>query len=249
MDNDREVAALIERIVAGARLPRRADRDDLRREMWTHFESAEESLRAGSETMRCFGTEEAITESLRRVYLWEHIVFYSAKVAASLAASLCVAFLIQLLAHLRLTSGSGAWRLTPEFWNAMTLSAAIVFGLVAAWEVGRRPFNGILAAIGLSGYVLVCVVVQTFFSRSGPLFTATALVGLGYLCWKLKGWVERILATFGAYALALYASHAAINAFGPTRAMLAGGIYVAVCTSTALIQTRIDGIFANRLQT
>lgn len=242
--------AFINRIVSGARLPSRADREDLRRELWTHFESAEESLEGRPDAMQRFGAEEAIVASLRRVYRWDYVLFYSAKVAAALVASLAAAFLIQILVNIRLQGDAALWRLAPGFWNAMAVSSAIVFGLIMAWEIDRRPFNGRRAAIVLSGYVLVCAVVQVLSGRSAPLFTATALVGLGYLCWKLKRWVDRLLLTLGAYALALYSTHAALSvSFGPTRALLAGGIYVAVCASTALIQARIHGIFANRLDT
>jgi hypothetical protein len=38
------IAALIERIVAGAHVPSRAERDDLRRELWTHFEESRTSF-------------------------------------------------------------------------------------------------------------------------------------------------------------------------------------------------------------
>jgi len=248
MHNDATTDAFINRIVSGARLPSKRDREDLRRELWTHFESAEESLQGAPDAMERFGGEEAIVASLRRVYRWDYVLFDSAKVAAALVASLAAAFLIQILVNIRLQGDAALWRLAPGFWNAVAVSCAIVVGLVMAWEIDRRALNGLRAGVVLSGCVLLCALVQMFFGRWGPLFTPTALVGIGYLCWKLKRWAERLLLTLGAYALALYSTHAALSvAFGPTRALRAGGIYVAVCASTALIQARIHGIFANRL--
>ncbi len=46
MHEPEAVAAFIERIVAGAQIASRAERDNLRRELWTHFES----------TARCDGS-------------------------------------------------------------------------------------------------------------------------------------------------------------------------------------------------
>ena len=67
MPEDERVAAFIDRVVAGARIPSRAARDDLRRELWTHFEEAGTSADAVREAMRRFGAEAMITESLRRL--------------------------------------------------------------------------------------------------------------------------------------------------------------------------------------
>ena len=68
MADQHPAGPLIERIVAGARIPSRVDRDDLRRELWTHFEEAGTSPAAVEDTLRRFGAESSITESLRRVY-------------------------------------------------------------------------------------------------------------------------------------------------------------------------------------
>ena len=57
------VGMLIERIVARARIPGRAQRDDLRRELWTHFEEASGSADSTREAIRRFGAETMIGES------------------------------------------------------------------------------------------------------------------------------------------------------------------------------------------
>jgi hypothetical protein len=53
---------------ADARSPSWAARDDLRRELWTHFEDAGTPPDDVREAMRRFGAEAMVTASLRRVY-------------------------------------------------------------------------------------------------------------------------------------------------------------------------------------
>jgi hypothetical protein len=68
MHEHKTVAAFIEHVVRGARIPSGAARDDLRRELWTHFEDAGTPPDDVREAMRRFGAEAMVTASLRRVY-------------------------------------------------------------------------------------------------------------------------------------------------------------------------------------
>ena len=56
------VAALIERIVVQARIPGRRRREELRRELWTHFEDAGTTMDAARAAIHRFGAEAAIGE-------------------------------------------------------------------------------------------------------------------------------------------------------------------------------------------
>ncbi len=143
------VAAFIERIVTGARIPNRAGREDLRRELWTHFEEAGASPEAVRHAMSRFGAEARVTESFRRVYRWDYRCLYLAKIAASIVVSLAAALLIQALASLRVELQAEAWRLAPGFSHAAELSTGVVLALVAAWEVGRPPVGRSRAVLRL----------------------------------------------------------------------------------------------------
>ena len=59
------IEALVERIVAGAELPTRAQRDDLRRELLAHFEDTGGSPAAIEDALRRFGTPGIVTDLLR----------------------------------------------------------------------------------------------------------------------------------------------------------------------------------------
>ena len=74
---DHAVESLIEKIVAGAHIPSRTQRDELRRELLAHFEDAGTTPETLRDALRRFGSEALITESLRRVYRWDYTVFLS----------------------------------------------------------------------------------------------------------------------------------------------------------------------------
>src|SRR5260370_11667798 len=78
------VEAFIERIVARANIPSRAGREDVRRELWTHFEEAGMSPEAVRSAMHRFGAEAMVGESLRRVHPWAHFFVYLSQTAAPL---------------------------------------------------------------------------------------------------------------------------------------------------------------------
>ena len=240
-----EVGEFIDRIVAGAQIPSRTQREDLRRELWTHFEDAGFSPQGLRTALHRFGPEALVADRLRRAYRRDYLFFYFAKIAASVVASMAVALLIQVLVNLRLEVQAEVFRLAPGFSRAAGLSVGVVLGLVTAWEVGRRPFNRSRAALAVCSYLVVCIAVELFMTSSmGGMITATELVVLGCACSRLELRLARLPLTFGAFAAALYVTHLMISvAFGPTRAMAASAILVAVWVSTVLILTRFDHEF------
>jgi hypothetical protein len=244
MRDPETVAALIERIIAGAHIPSRAERDDLRRELLTHFEEAGTSPGAVRDAMRQFGAE-TVTESLRYLYRWEYRCLYLAKVAASIVASITAALLIQVVVNLRLDVQAEVWRLAPGFSRAAGVSIAVVLGLVTAWEMSRPPFDRSRAVAAIGAYSAVCFLVRLLFATgTGAFVTATMLVVLGYACSKFEPRLSRLLLLFGAFAAVLYVNHVVLSvAFGPTRALLASAVLVAVWSSTSLILNHVDHLF------
>lgn len=247
MHEHETVAAFIERIVAGAHIPSRAEREDLRRELSTHFEETGTSPEAVDRALRRFGAEVMVTESLRRVYRWDYAFLYLAKIAASIIASLTAALLIEVLVNLRVEVQAEVWRLAPAFSHTAVVAVGVVLALVTAWEVGRPPFSSSRAAVAISAYAAVYVVVRLVFANSaGAFVTATILVALGYLCSKLEPRPARLLLTFGAFAAAVFGTHLRLRvAFGPSRDLLTSAVLVAVWASTLLILSRVDHAFVN----
>jgi hypothetical protein len=245
MHEQHTVSALIDRIVAGAHIPSRSEREDIRRELWTHFEEADDSPEAVQMALRRFGPEALLTESFRRVYRWDYAALYLLKIVASIMASLAAALLIEVLVNLRVEAQAEVWRLAPGFSHGAGLSVGVVLGLVTAWEVARRPFNRVRAAAAIIGYAAVCLLAQALFSLgAGTFVTPTLLVALGYSCSKLPRRPVQLLATCAAFAAFLYGTHLILSVtFGPSRAIASGAVMVAVWSSTAMILARFDHAF------
>jgi hypothetical protein len=244
--SDDEAAALIERIVACARIPGRARRDELRRELWTHFEEAKSSPDAAREAVRRFGAEAQVSAALRDVYRWDYAVWYFAKIAASIVASIAAALLIQVVVNLRVELQAEVWRLAPGFSRAAGMSVAVVLGLITGWEAVRPPFRRARAAVAIGAYAAICLAVRVLFlTGAGGLIQATILVGIGHLCSRLDRWPQRLAALVGAFAAALYVNHLLLSVrFGPSRALIAGAILCAVWSSTVVILHHVDRAFA-----
>ena len=239
-------AAQIDRIVAGARIPSRATRDDLRRELWAHFEDAGTSAEALRDAIRRFGPEAEIVDSLRYVYRWDYRLLYAVKVVVSIAASIGVALAIQLVANLRVRAASDAVHLAPGFPHAVILSAAVVVALIIAREALRPPINWRWMAAGLCVYAGLCALVELAIANSAGAFaTAMMYVALGRLG-ATRHATARWLLTYGSFVAAMALTHARLNvAFGPARTLVASGIMFAVWTLTSAVVTRVDHLFTN----
>lgn len=246
MREQEAVGALIERIVGGARIPSRAKRDALRRELWSHFEDAGASPEALRQAIRRFGAESTVTESLRRSYRTDFAWFYLGKIGVAIAASAALAMLIQLLARLRL-GAAAAVSLAPGLARAVGVSLALVLALVAAWEATRRPFGRAKAGLAVGTYALTCLVARLLLVPAlGALLTASILAGLAWILVGFEGRLVRILPVVGVFAAALYAEHRALGvAFEPPRALLAGALLAGVWLSTVRILARVDRAFVS----
>src|SRR5437773_9096797 len=163
MRDENTIAALIELVVVRARIPSRTRRDDLRRELWTHFEEASDSPDPIDEVVRRFGAEALIGESLRDVYRWDYGLWYFAKIAAAIVASIGAALLIEVVVNLRVELQAEVWRLAPGFSRAAGMSVAVVLVLVTMWEAARRPFNRSRATVAVGAYAAVCLILRAVF--------------------------------------------------------------------------------------
>ncbi len=239
-----DVGALIERIVAGARVPGRAARDDLRRELWTHFDEAGRSPDDLGVALRRFGAETLVTESLRRVYRFDAALVEVTRVVASLAASMAAAVAIQLCASLRLPSLAGVW-LSPGFTRAAPLSITVVVGLVTAREVARRPFDRRRVALALAVYAVVWIAACAGLGVEwNACLMATLLAAVARAGECLRSVPRRLLIIVSAFAAALYVDHFLIGVmFPPARALMAGTLLMTVSVATLDIGRRVDDTF------
>ena len=133
------VSRVIEEVVRGARIPWRRGREELRAELWSHFEDSGREAGGLGGALARLGDPAALAQGFRHVYARDYRLFYLGKLAASLIASALMAVAVQLAANLRLGTGAALWRLAPAFPKALLISVAVVLGAVGAWESLRRP--------------------------------------------------------------------------------------------------------------
>lgn len=134
---DRTVTALIDRIVADARIPLARQRDELRRELAAHFDDAD----ADAGAIDRFGDPDLLAGSWRRVYRHDRTLVYLAKLALSIVASLGAAMAIALATAF--PAGVFAYRAVP---------AAIFVVLLIALREATRPFAATLAIARLRAF-------------------------------------------------------------------------------------------------
>jgi hypothetical protein len=247
---DHAVAALIEKIVAGAHIPRRRQRDELRRELLAHFEDAGTTPEAVRAALQRFGSEALITESLRRVYRWDYTLFYLTRIAASIVVSAALALLIEVLVNLRVEVEAEAWRLAPGFSHGVGLAIAVVLALVTAQEAARAPLRASRALIAFSAYATVCGCASLLLvNATGAFVSGAILAALSYACAKTATRTMKVASTFVAFAAAEYVLHRRLPiAFGPTRVLAASAVLLAVWACTVGVATRVDRAFRHSLE-
>jgi hypothetical protein len=127
MDDRRAIEAVIERVVADARIPDRREREDVRRELRAHFEDAAAEHGSAEAAIARFGCVDEVTSTFRVVYRGQYLAAYALKTAAGLLASIAVALLIEFAASRR-----------GRFREMAAIGCFVVIGLVLEREFTRR---------------------------------------------------------------------------------------------------------------
>ena len=146
MTEDDRLPALIEDIIARARVPGRRERDDLRRELRAHFEDAARVHGSLDGAIAAFGSADDVARRLLAVYAAQRRRLRALRLAAGSTVSLLAALAIELL-----VSRPAAFR------DMATLAAIVVATLVIAHELARRrprpSTAGEQAATWLAGFL------------------------------------------------------------------------------------------------
>jgi hypothetical protein len=183
--DDPAVRALIERLVRDADLRDERSRDDLRRELESHFADADDATGAGEAVSR-FGDATEVARELRRAHGARWIVLYGAKVLASIAVSLAVALALQTLVNLRMAPGApleiGSW-----FGIAARVSLLVVLLGVGAWELGvdhlcarleRHPMRLLITyVVFLSGAWMTHSIIDHMVTPGHAMLGTAAMLG------------------------------------------------------------------------
>src|SRR5262245_26144453 len=150
-----DIEAFIERIVEAAQIPSRERRDQLRRELRSHFEETGRLPEALDAALARFGNIADIGDSFRRVYRRDYVVFYVVKIAGCAAVAAMAAILIEAIASLRLAGDVNGWYLSPRFAHAARFGVVLTVAVVAAAEAVRAPFAWSRALFSLGGLAMV----------------------------------------------------------------------------------------------
>lgn len=134
-----EVVELVERLVREANLSSARAREELRRELLSHFEASGSSPEALRGAVERFGDTQAITEAFRRAYRRGRRALYAVKVVAAIVVCSLVALVIQVVIGIPFGLGSAIGRISLDPTTTTLYSIAIILVAVAAWELGIDP--------------------------------------------------------------------------------------------------------------
>jgi hypothetical protein len=201
--DERDVEALLTRIVRESRIPWRRARADLRRELASHFEAAGDARAA----LRAFGDEAELIEELRRVYRRDWIAVNVAKLLVGSCAALAVAIALQLLVNLRFGGTTSTWHLSAGFRMSAVTAGVMVLCLITAWGFAQRPFESAWASGALALRLGLAALALLLYASGGMVLWSVSLVALGALCHRLRWRQVRWPLTVLAFALAIGALH------------------------------------------
>jgi len=139
-DERRAVEELIERLLRDSDLADPRDREEVRRELASHFEESGASPAAVRDAIARFGSAEVVGRGFRAAYKRGRAKLYAAKVATSVIAASVVALALELVANLRIRNdGVPALAVGHGYVVSACFALAIVLILVAAWELDIEP--------------------------------------------------------------------------------------------------------------
>ena len=186
-EHDR-MTALVDDVLARARIPSRREHEDLRRELLTHFEDAARARGSIDAALAEFGLADDVSSRLCAVYVAQRQFAHALRIAAGLIVSLAVALVIELA-----LSRPGAFRGMAELASAIVLVLVLwrelvgrrlrratataragrwlaAFLALVTWEYGIHHYAGIPLGIlraAVTGGVLVSIAASTAIITAG----------------------------------------------------------------------------------
>ena len=140
MADQEKLRALIDRVVRESRISDARERDELRRELESHFADVADSPEALRGAMERFGSPIEVGGALDRAHRGSVFVRQLLRLALVIGASFGVALVLQLATNLRRDARSDAVVLGPAFARSIAFSSLMIVLLVAAWELDVEPF-------------------------------------------------------------------------------------------------------------
>jgi hypothetical protein len=181
-----DVVALVERLVRESGIPDAGERDELRRELLSHFDEAGASPEARRAAIERFGNAHVITEGFRHAYRRGRRALYAAKIVVAFVACSVVALAFQTIIGLPFTMGAPRPHAAFDPVITTVFSVVLVLVGVAAWEMGserlctrleRRPIALLttFAALFAAAHVTHSVI-ATFSNPAHDLAASTMTI-------------------------------------------------------------------------
>jgi hypothetical protein len=187
---DREdLPAFIDRVVRESRIANPREREELRRELESHFADVADAPDTLRDAMALFGSAAAVAGALERAHRGPRFVRHLLRLGLALGASAGVALVLQILTNLRRDGRSDVIALGPAFTRSASFSAFLVILLVAAWEIDveplcvrleRRPLR-LLATLG--GLALIMILFHAATNTTLPPGIALSASAVDVAIW------------------------------------------------------------------
>lgn len=132
--DEKTLNELVDRVIRGAKVTNAGERDELRRELESHFADAGSSPEALRAAIERFGSPEVVGGALERAHRHSRLLTHVIRVLAASLTAMLFALVIQILMNLRFESRATVG-LAPSFVPSAVFSTMLVFALVAAWEL------------------------------------------------------------------------------------------------------------------
>ena len=153
-----ELSTFIDRVVRESGIASAPEREELRRELESHFADVADSTDALREAIARFGSPADVAGALAQAHHGRRFVRHLLRIALAVSASGAVALLLQLVTNSAATRAP-MHRHGPGFPRAAAFAALLVLSLVAAWELDieplcarleRRPLRLVATVAGLA---------------------------------------------------------------------------------------------------
>jgi hypothetical protein len=135
MDDHERVDQLIDQLLRDAKITSPRARDELRRELESHFAEAGCGSSDMAAVLDRFGSPQLVSEQLGRVHRGHRVVRQALRILAATILSAFVAVGIQVVVSVRINPSAGVIGMGRAFGRSAMLSLMIVVVLVAAWEL------------------------------------------------------------------------------------------------------------------
>ena len=189
--DERDLAEFIDRIVRESKLPHARAREELRRELESHFADAggtPDALRAAVER---FGSPADVSGALEGAHRRSRFLTNLLRIVAAVAAASIVAVAIQLIANLHIDAQGNIIGLGHGFSRSVAFATMIVVALAAAWELDidslcarldKHPLRLCATVVGLSTIMLLFHAAENTLVAPGRALVASVVDVVIWTC-------------------------------------------------------------------